>query len=354
VTGLRLAEIVARLGGELRGDGDIVVCQVATLARATADDIAFLSNPRYREQLASTRAGAVILAPAAAEACPTACIVTNDPYAYYARVAEWLYPAQRPAPGIHAAATVESTLPASVSVAVGACIGRNVRLGEQVSIGAGCVIGDGVEIGEGSLLHANVTIYAHCVLGKRAVIHSGVVIGADGFGFAREKDASLGPGGGRWLKIPQVGRVLIGDDVEIGANTTIDRGALDDTVIEEGVKLDNQIQVAHNVRIGAHTALAGCVGIAGSAKIGRNCTIGGAAMILGHLEIADGVHVSTNTLVTKSITKAGAYTGWIPFQEHAEWARNFARLRHLDAMNDKIRALERAFEARLLALEKNS
>ena len=351
---LRLEEIVARLGGELRGEADKQVRQVATLANARADDIAFLANPRYREQLLNTQAGAVILSPATAAACPVACIVTQDPYAYYARVAQWLHPATLAAPGIHATATLESTLPATTHVAAGACIGRDVRLGEHVHIGAGCVIGDGVEIGEGSVLHANVTMYARCVLGKRAIVHSGVVIGADGFGFAREKDASLGPGGGRWLKIPQVGRVVIGDDVEIGANTTIDRGALDDTVIEDGVKLDNQIQVAHNVRIGAHTALAGCVGIAGSAKIGRNCTIGGAAMILGHLEIADGVHVSTNTLVTKSIPKAGAYTGWIPFQEHADWARNFARLRHLDAMNDKIRALERSLEARLSALEKNS
>lgn len=348
MTGLRLDEIVARLGGELRGEGARTLRRVATLARATADDIAFLANPRYRDQLAGTRAGAVILGPAVADACPTACIVTDDPYGYYARVAQWLHPAARPAPGIHAAATVSSTLPSSASVAAGACIGRDVRMGEHVSIGPGCVIGDGVEIGDDCLLHANVTIYAGCVVGKRAIIHSGVVIGADGFGFAREKDAALGPGGGRWLKIPQIGRVIIGDDVEIGANTTIDRGALDDTVIEEGVKLDNQIQVAHNVRIGAHTALAGCVGIAGSARIGRNCTIGGAAMILGHLEIADGVHVSTNTLVTKSITRAGAYTGWIPFQEHAEWAKNFARLRHLDTMHDKIRGLE----ARLSALEK--
>ena len=345
---IRLDEIVARFGGELKGDGSRGIRQVATLARAGADEITFLANPRYRDQLGATGAGAVILNAAAAADCPTACIVTADPYGYYARVAQWLNPPEAVAPGIHPAATVESTLPASVSVAAGAQIGTGVRIGERTRIGPGCVIGNGVEIGADGILHANVTVYANCVIGARAIIHSGAVIGADGFGFAREKDAALGPGGGRWGKIPQIGRVLIGDDVEIGANTTIDRGALDDTVIEEGVKLDNQIQVAHNVRIGAHTALAGCVGIAGSAKIGRNCTIGGAAMILGHLEIADGVHVSTNTLVTKSITKAGAYTGWIPFQEHSDWAKNFARLRHLDAMNDKIRGLE----ARLSALEK--
>ncbi len=348
VSQLRLDEIVARLGGELKGDGSLTVRQVATLARAQADEIAFLANPRYREQLGVTQAGAVILGAATADDCPTACIVTADPYGYYARVAQWLNPPEAVAPGIHPSATVESSLAASVSVAAGARVGVGVRLGERTRIGPGCVIGNGVEIGDDALLHANVTIYAGCVIGARAIVHSGVVIGADGFGFAREKDAALGPGGGRWVKIPQIGRVVIGDDVEIGANTTIDRGALDDTVIEEGVKLDNQIQVAHNVRIGAHTALAGCVGIAGSARIGRNCTIGGAAMILGHLEIADGVHVSTNTLVTKSITRPGAYTGWIPFQEHSQWAKNFARLRHLEAMNDKIRGLE----ARLSELEK--
>lgn len=347
-TTLSLGEIVARLGGELRGEASIRVRQVASLQTATAEHVSFLANPRYRQQLLQTRAAAVILAPEAASACPVAAIVSNDPYAYYARLAQWLNPPVPLAVGVHATATSESELQPSVSVAAGARIGRNVRLGEGVQIGANCVIGDAVEIGAHSRIHANVTIHHACRLGARAIVHSGVVIGTDGFGFARERDASLGPGGGRWLKIPQIGRVLIGDDVEIGANTTIDRGALEDTVIEDGVKLDNQIQVAHNVHIGAHTALAGCVGIAGSARIGRNCTIGGAAMILGHLEIADGVHVSTNTLVTKSITRAGAYTGWVPFQEHASWAKNFARLKHLDAMSDKMRD----FDVRLSALEK--
>ncbi|MBP9217690.1 MAG: UDP-3-O-(3-hydroxymyristoyl)glucosamine N-acyltransferase [Sterolibacterium sp.] len=346
--GLALADIVARLGGTLRGDAARQVRQVATLSVAGATDIAFLANPKYRSQLATTRAAAVILDAASADACPVDCLITPDPYGYYARVAQWLNPPEVVAAGIHPSATVDSALPASVSVAAGARIGREVVLGENVHIGSGCVIGDGVQLGAGTVLHGSVTVYARCIIGARCVIHAGAVIGADGFGFAREKDASLGPGGGRWLKIPQLGRVVIGDDVEIGANTTIDRGALEDTVIEEGVKLDNQIQVAHNVRIGAHSALAGCVGIAGSARIGRHCTIGGAAMILGHLEIADGVHVSTNTLVTKSILKAGAYTGWVPFQTHADWAKNFARLRHLEAMNDKIRDLE----ARLQALEK--
>lgn len=350
MSGLSLTEIVARLGGELRGEGAgaRVVRQVAGLNKAGPGEITFLSNPKYRSQLADTRAAAVILNAASAAHCPTACIIAADPYCYYAKVAQWLNPQVPGECGIHPSATVDSSVPATARIAAGARIGRDVLLGENVSIGPNCVIGDGVTIGDDSLLHGNVTIYEKCFVGARAVIHSGVVIGADGFGFAREKDAALGPGGGRWVKIPQLGRVRIGDDVEIGANTTIDRGALDDTIIEEGVKLDNQIQVAHNVHIGAHTALAGCVGIAGSAHIGRNCTIGGAAMILGHLEIADGVHVSTNTLVTKSIPRAGAYTGWVPFQEHADWAKNFARLRHLDTMNDKMRDLE----TRLSALEK--
>lgn len=348
-TQFRLEEIQARFGGELRGDGGRGIRQVATLSQAGADEISFLANPRYRDQLRTTQAGAVILDAAAAPACPVDCIITPDPYGYYARVAQCLNPPEAATPGIHPTATVEVDLPGSVSVGAGAVIEAGARIGERSCIGPGCVIGRRVTIGADARLHAQVTIYADCQIGARVIIHSGVVIGSDGFGFAREKDASLGAGGGRWVKIPQIGRVLIGDDVEIGANTTIDRGALDDTVIEEGVKLDNQIQVAHNVRIGAYTALAGCVGIAGSARIGRNCTIGGAAMILGHLEIADGVHVSTNTLVTKSITKPGAYTGWIPFQAHGEWAKNFGRLRHLDAMNDKIRSLE----ARLTALEKN-
>jgi UDP-3-O-[3-hydroxymyristoyl] glucosamine N-acyltransferase len=212
-----------------------------------------------------------------------------------------------------------------------------------VVIAANCSIGAGVSIGADSRLASNVAIYPGSYLGARCLVHSGAVIGADGFGFAREDD-------GRWVKIPQVGRVLIGDDVEIGAGTTIDRGALGDTVIADGVKLDNQIQIAHNVRIGAHTAMAGCVGIAGSTMIGARCTIGGAASIIGHLQIADDVNVAAGTLVMKSIPAAGTYSGAIPFLEHGDWLRNFSRLRHLDAMADKIRALEQ----RLAALEKKS
>jgi UDP-3-O-[3-hydroxymyristoyl] glucosamine N-acyltransferase len=334
VAHIRLDEIVARFGGELIGDGSRAIGQVATLAHATPDEISFLANAHYRDRLGATRAGAVVLTADAVADCPVACIVSADPYAYYARLAQWLNPSEPAAPGIHPGATVESTLPASVSVAAGAYVGAYVVIGEGSRIGPGCVIGKGSAIGGDALLHANVTVYAGCRIGARAIIHSGVVIGADGFGFA----------------LPRIGGVVIGDDVEIGANTCIDRGALDDTLIEDGVKLDNLIQVGHNVRIGAHSALAGCVGIAGSAQIGRRCTVGGGAVILGHLTIADDVNVSAGTLVAKSISRAGTYTGTVPFLEHADWLKNFARLRHLDAMGDKIRALE----TRLAALEKIS
>jgi len=311
-----LAEIVARFGGELRGDAGRVIAGLATLEAATPQQLSFLANPKYRNQLAATRAGAVILSAEAAAACPCDAIVTPQPYLYFARVSQWLAATPRLAPGIHSSAVVESPLPPSVCV------------------GAHCWIGADVDIGTDSVLFPGVKVYPGCRIGRRAIIHAGAVIGADGFGFAREAT-------GTWVKIAQTGRVVIGDDVEIGANTTIDRGALEDTVIEDGVKLDNQIQVGHNVRIGAHTAIAGCVGIAGSARIGARCTIGGAAVILGHLSLADGVNVSAGTLVGKSIAQPGNYTGTVPFMAHEDWQKNFARLRHLDAQADKIRALEK-------------
>ena len=342
---VRLDDIVARFGGELIGDGAGPIAQVATLERAGPGEISFLAHPKYRSRLAVTRAGAVILSGQAAADCPVACIVADEPYLYFTRVAQWLNPGARAAAGTHPSATVEAELPASVSVAAGAYIGPGCVIGERAEIGPGCVIRSGATIGADAVLHAHVSVYPGCVIGRRAIVHSGAVIGADGFGFAREHDGS-------WLKIPQIGRVVIGDDVEIGANTTIDRGALDDTVIGDGVKLDNQIQIGHNVRIGDHSALAGCVGIAGSASIGRRCTVGGGAMILGHLQIADDVNISAGTLVAKSITQAGTYTAVVPFLEHAGWLRNFSHLRHLDALADKIRALEAEVE-HLAKLEKS-
>lgn len=338
-----LAQIVARLGGELKGDGAVKVSRVAPLDNAETGDIGFLSNPKYLKQLAATRASAVILSPESVTDCPVASIATPQPYLYFARLAQWLMPVVKSAPGIHGTATVEAKIPSSVSVGPGAWIGPGAKIGENVEIGAGCAVAPGVEIGAGSRLYSKVSIYAGCRIGRRAILHAGAVIGSDGFGFALDQDAS-------WVKIPQNGGVCIGDDVEIGANTTIDRGALEDTVIEDGVKLDNQIQVGHNVRIGAHSALAGCVGIAGSTRIGRRCTIGGGAIILGHLQIDDDVHVSAGTLVAKSLLKSGSYTGATPVLPHQEWLRNFAHLRHLDAMADKIRALE----SRLAQLEKKT
>ena len=333
MTSVRVDEIVARFGGELIGDGARSIVQVATLDHAGADEISFLANPKYRERLGHTRAGAVILGSQAAAACPVTCIVCDQPYLYFARVSQWLNPRSCSAPVRHPTAAIEAELPASVSVGAGASIGKGCVIGERVEIGPGCVIGAGSCIGDDTQLYANVTLYPGSVAGRRVIIHAGAVIGADGFGFAREADGS-------WLKIPQIGRVVIGDDVEIGANTTIDRGALDDTVIEDGVKLDNQIQVGHNVHIGAHSALAGCVGIAGSATIGQRCTVGGGAVILGHVTLAADVNVSAGTLVAKSINRAGTYTGTVPFLEHANWLKNFSQLRHLDALADKIRALE--------------
>ncbi len=335
----RLDELVARLGGEVVGDPAIRIGRVATLDQASEGDLAFLANPKYVSKLSACRASAVIVGPAARELTDRPRIVAPDPYLYFARVAQLLNPAEVFAPGVHPLASVAAPLPASVTVGPGASIEEGAVIGERVVIGAGCRIGRGARIGDDSRLNPNVTIYHDCVLGRGCLVHSGAVIGSDGFGFARERD-------GRWVKIPQVGRVIVGDEVEIGANTTIDRGALDDTVIGDGVKLDNQIQIGHNVRIGDHTAIAGCVGIAGSTTIGARCMIGGQAGIIGHLAIADDVVISAGTLVTKSIRQAGVYTANLPVQGHAEWVKNFAHLRHLDALVDRIRALEQRLEER--------
>ncbi len=337
---LRLDEIVARLGGEIVGAGDTVISRLAPLDQAGPGDLAFLANPKYRDRLEHTRASGVIMTPPA-PAGLNAAILTANPYLYFARLAQWMNPPRMPAPGVHPSAVVEGSVAAGASIGPNAWIGPGADIGEAAVVGANCSIGEGVAIGAATRLAANVVVYAGCRIGERCVIHGGVVIGADGFGYARDDESA-------WVKIPQTGRVLIGNDVEIGAGTTIDRGTLGDTVIEHGVKLDNQIQVGHNVRIGAHTAMAGCVGIAGSAIIGRRCTVGGGAIILGHLTLADDVNVSAGTLVAKSISRAGGYSGAVPFLEHGDWLRNFARLRHLDAMADRIRALEQ----RLAALEK--
>jgi len=330
----RLAEIVQRFGGELRGDPDVVITQVATLETAGPGQVSFFSNSRYRRQLEHTRAEAVILTEDEADATQRPRIVCKDPYAYFARLSALLNPAAVIVPAIHPSAVIDSAAQISPKASVGACvvIGPRCEVGDGTLIEAGCVLGAGVRVGRDCRLYANVTVYHDCIIGERAILHSGAVIGADGFGLAWEN--------GRWNKIPQIGRVVLGNDVEVGANTTIDRGALDDTVIEEGVKLDNQIQIGHNCHIGAHTAIAGCVGIAGSTRIGRYCRIGGSAMIGGHLEIVDGVEISGATTVPKSILKPGTYTSLYPVSAHREWLKNASHLRHLDAVIKRVRDLE--------------
>lgn len=329
-----LAEFVARFGGRLNGDPAVRIEQVGTLEKAQQNQISFLANPRYKGKLAQTRAGAVVVAPDCEGLTSRPRIVTENPYAYFARVAQLLNPAALRAPGIDPGARIAAgaRISSSARIETGAVIEQGASVDDEAVVGAGCVLGEGVSIGKASRLYPSVVVYARCVIGKRTVIHSGAVIGADGFGIAKD--------GEEWVRIPQIGAVRIGDDVEIGANTAIDRGAIDDTVIEDGVKLDNHIQVGHNVRIGKHTAIAGCVGIAGSADIGSQCTIGAGALILGHLRIADGVHVSAATVISRSIHKPGVYTGIFPFDSKAAWSRNAVLIRHLAEMADRLRAVE--------------
>ena len=335
-----LRELVELFGGELIGDGSVSIDRVAPLETAKPGDLSFLSNSKYQRQLAATRASAVILGEDCRNATQLPRIVSANPYAFYAKVSTRLNPAPKAAPGVDARAAVAPSVRIAPSAYIGACcvVEAGAVIGDGAQIGPGCYIGRDVQIGAGSLLHANVSIYHGCVIGQRAIIHSGAVIGADGFGMAMDQ--------GRWIKIPQIGRVIIGDDAEIGANTTIDRGALDDTVIGDDVKLDNQIQIGHNCKIGAHTAIAGCVGIAGSTQIGSYCRIGGSAMIGGHLEIADNVEISGGTTIAKSILKPGTYTSVFPVSPHDEWLRNASLLRHLRAMRDRIKTLEEKLKDR--------
>jgi UDP-3-O-[3-hydroxymyristoyl] glucosamine N-acyltransferase len=319
---LTLAQIASRLGGRIAGDSSVLIRQVGSLERAGSGQVSFLSSARHRAKLDGTRASAVILAPEAESWTALPRIVSENPYAYFARVSQLFNPLTVQAPGVHPSATVAA----------------DARLGARVSIGAGCHVGAGVSIGEDSCLYPGVSIYPGTRIGARAIIHSGAVIGADGFGFAEE--------GGRAVKLPQIGGVIVGDDVEIGANTTIDRGAMDDTVIGDGVKLDNQIQIGHNCRIGAHTAIAGCTGIAGSAEIGSHCVIGGAAMIRGHLSICDHAQVSAGTFISRSIRKPGVYTGVYPSDENAAWARNTAVVRQLADLLDRVRELEKRLKGK--------
>ena len=343
--GIRLSELVERFGGELEGPADIEVSAIAPLDRAGPADISFLSNGKLLALAARSHAAALILSPADAPAVATSYegtrIVTANPYAWFARAAQYFFSLQVPAPppGVHPSAAVDAGAQVDPAAHIGPQV--TVEAGAVVKAGAvidaGCFIGHEAVIGEGTHLFANLSFHAGCIIGARGIIHSGAVIGGDGFGFAVDN--------GVYLKIPQTGRVLIGDDVDIGSNTTVDRGALDDTIIEDGVKLDNQIQIGHNCRIGAHTAMAGCVGVAGSARIGRHCTFGGAAMIKGHIEIVDNVHITAATMVPNSISEPGRYTGYFPVARNADWERVAVLVRKLSTMREKVRALEKAVKA---------
>jgi len=335
---ITLKALVEKLGGELIGN-DVEVSRVASVANAEAGHITFITDSKYRKSLSDTKASAVILAEEDRAFSDLPRIVTDNPYAYFAKVSALLNPQINAVFGLHTSSIIgaESKISATCAVGPNAVIGHQVSLADGVVVGAGCFIGDNVTIGKNTKLQPNVTIYSDSLVGANCNIAAGAVIGADGFGYANQD--------GTWVKIPQVGRVVIADDVDVGANTTIDRGALDDTVIEKGVKLDNLIQIGHNCIIGAHTVIAGCVGIAGSARIGKRCRIGGAAMILGHLEIADDVTISPGSMITRSLKKSDTYTALMPFQRHEDWLKTAASLRHLTEINEKLKALENTLAA---------
>lgn len=319
---LRLSQIVGELGGQVLADADLEIDGIAPLESAQSGQISFLSHPKYQPQLLQSRAGCVIVAADMAEAARQrgACIVADNPYLYFARLTQvWRrLGRQGHAQGVHATAVVHP----EAQVHASACIGPL------------CVVERGAVIGAGTQLYSRVTVGEDCRIGARCILHPGVVIGADGFGFAKD--------GEQWVKIEQLGAVVVGDDVEIGSNTCIDRGALQDTVLEDGVKLDNLVQIGHNVRVGRNTAMAGCAGVAGSATIGANCTVGGGAIVLGHLTVADGVHISAATVVTRSIRKPGHYTGMFPIDDNAAWEKNAASLKQLHGLRERVRALEQS------------
>jgi len=330
-----LGELAARFGLALRGDATQAISGVGTLDSAGAGQLAFLANPHYRTQLARTQAGAVVLREADAAGTDRACLIAPDPYVAFARIAALFDHQPAAAAGVHPSAVVaaDAVVAAAASIGPFCVIGAGTIIEPGVILGPHCCIGERCHVGAQSHLVARVTLVRDVRLGKRVLVHPGAVLGADGFGLAFDAD--------HWIKVPQLGGVRIGDDCEIGANTTIDRGALGDTVLDEDVRLDNQIQIAHNVHVGAHTAMAGCAAVAGSAKIGRHCLIGGGAGILGHLEIADRVTVTARALVTHSIHAAGEYSSGVPLQESARWRRNAARFKHLDELARRVRALEK-------------
>lgn len=331
----RLRDLANRFQCRLIGDTETEIHSVCTLQQGKSGGISFLANRKYAKHLASTQASAVILRASDASNSPVPVLIHENPYACYARVAQYISAVESAASSVHASAVIASAsrIAGNVTIGPNVVIGNDVTIAEGCYIGPGCTLSDGVSIGRDSHLHSNITVYKDCIIGERALIHAAVVIGADGFGIAQDQ--------GEWVKVPQLGRVVIGDDVEIGASTTVDRGAIDDTVIGNGVKLDNQIQIGHNVRLGDHTAIAGCVGVAGSAVIGQRCTIGAMTLVLGHLELVDDVHITAQSLVTKSINTPGVYSSGTPLQHNAAWKRNFTRFGQLDDMARRLKKIER-------------
>ena len=336
-----LGEIAEVCDAELRGDPAHEITNVASLHSAAPGDLTFYSNKRYRADLEATRASAVMLAATDVPSCPTASLVTEDPYLAYAKAARFLNPVPEFSPGVHPSAVIgdNAELAADCHIGANSVVGAGAVIGARTYIGPGCVVEAGVRTGSHCHIHSRVTLMERVELGMRVLVHPGAVIGADGYGIANDS--------GRWLKIPQLGNVVIGDDVEIGANTTIDRGAIDNTVIEAGVKIDNQVQIGHNVRIGEHTAIAGGAMIAGSVKIGRRCMIGGASAITGHIEIADDVVITGMSGVPNSIRQAGVYSSGVPITDNMTWRRNMVRFRHLDELARKVSALEKTFKRKL-------
>ena len=330
-----IGELAVRFGCELRGDPGLEVERVASLDQADGRAVAFIANPRYRTQLAATRAAVVVLDDASAAACPVAALVSANPHATFARIASILHPAPAGPAGVHPSAVVASDARIDPSAHVGALcvIGAGVVVGARAYIGPHCLLEDEVRVANDVRLVARVTLCRAVVIGERSIVQPGAVIGGDGFGYAQD--------GGTWLKVPQIGSVSVGADVEIGANTTIDRGAIEDTVIEEGAKLDNLIQIGHNVRIGAHSALAACVGVSGSTSIGSRCMIGGQVGIGGHLTICDEVMITGCTMVSHSITRPGVYSGGIPLEEAHAWRRLVGRFKRLESLATRVKALER-------------
>jgi UDP-3-O-[3-hydroxymyristoyl] glucosamine N-acyltransferase len=331
-----LGELAVRFGCELRGDPEARVEHVATLANADGSALAFLANPRYRAQLAATRAAAVVLNPEAAALCPTHVLLAENPYATYARIAAVLHPNPAAPPGVHPTALIAAGARIDASAHVGAfcSIGERVEIGARCVVGPHCVLEQDVQLAPDVRLAVRVTVHRGVAVGARSVLQSGAVIGGDGFGYAPER--------GTWVKVPQVGAVRIGADVEIGCNTTIDRGAIEDTVIEDGVKLDNLIQIGHNVRVGAHTAIAACTGVSGSTTIGKRCMIGGHVGFAGHITIADDVVITGFSAVSRSIAGAGVYSSTIPFEEARTWRRLVGRFKRSGLLEERVRKLERA------------